>query len=264
MPLADQLRSIVHGFMPKSLVRARKRLQWRVIRKQYSSLPVHEAFSEIYRTKLWGEKEGEAFFSGGGSTEPFAAPYAESVSRFIRVHGIRTVLDLGCGDFRVGKRICSQTHVRYIGIDVVPALIAYNNAHFARDGIEFRCADIIEDDLPGADLCLIREVLQHLSNAQIQKVVARLARYPYVLATEDVYSGRSPRPNLDHTHGPDNRLHKRSGVFLDLPPFNLKTKTILAVPSPQTNSTLRTLLIRNTSSGPSGSRLAADCNSAPA
>jgi SAM-dependent methyltransferase len=167
------------------------------------------------------------------------------VVRFINEHAIKTVVDLGCGDFRVGRRICSQTNVRYIGIDIVPALIAHHQANFSREGVEFRCANIIQDELPDGELCLIRQVLQHLSNREISCVLSRLNKYGHLLVTEDVYHGsRTVRPNLDHLHGPDNRVHKRSGVFLDLPPYSLASQTLLEVSSPQTESVLRTLLIR--------------------
>jgi hypothetical protein len=36
-----------------------------------------DCFSEIYRTKLWGEANGEDYCSGGGSESPFAVPYVQ-------------------------------------------------------------------------------------------------------------------------------------------------------------------------------------------
>lgn len=244
--LPDKLRAFLYPFVPKSLLKLRKERKWRAIREQYGSLSVPDAFSEVYRTKLWGAVDDGEFFSGEGSTEFYAVPYSRVVTGLIREHHIRTVLDLGCGDFRVGKRICSEVRVHYTGVDIVPDLIAYNKSHFGREGIDFRCANIIADELPDADLCLIRQVLQHLSNAQISQVLKKLAKYPYVLVTEDVFSGRGLRPNLDHIHGPDNRLHKRSGVFLDLPPYNLNTQVVLEVPCTESNSIFRTVLIKNT------------------
>jgi hypothetical protein len=65
-----------------------------------------------------------------------------------------------------------------------------------------------------------------------------------VLVTEDVYSGPRMRPNLDIPHGPCNRLFRRSGVYLDLPPYNRKLQHVLEVVCPETDSVLRTSLIR--------------------
>lgn len=244
---SDGLRSFLKQFVPKRVLDARQQRRWESIRRHYASLSVADAFSRTYQTKLWGEAQGEKFCSGGGSDECFAIPYVEWVTKFVGEQGIRSVVDLGCGDFRVGRRLCANSEVRYIGADVVPELVAYNSSLFGCDRVAFRCINIIEDDLPDGELCVIRQVLQHLSNAEISQVLKKCEKYPYLLVTEDIYNGRRVRPNLDHVHGPDNRLHKRSGVFLELPPYALNAEVVLELPCPETSSILRTLLIRGAS-----------------
>jgi hypothetical protein len=69
---------------------------------------VSDCFSEIYHTKLWGEADGEAFCSGGGTDARFAVPYVQQVQNLIVEHRIRTVVDLGCRDFRVGRVLCGE------------------------------------------------------------------------------------------------------------------------------------------------------------
>jgi hypothetical protein len=216
---------------------------WTPIRRQYGQLSVREAFTQIYRNKLWGRIEGNKFFSGRGSLDKFAIPYAEWLTRFITEHNIRTVVALGCGDFRIGQRICSAVSVNYVGVDIVPELIAYNHSQFGSERVSFKFANIIEDELPDGELCLIRQVLQHLSNKQISSVLTNCTKFRYLIVTEDVHSGRRMRPNLDMMHGPDNRVFKRSGVFLDRAPFNLQTLNLLEIPSPKTASVIRTCLI---------------------
>jgi SAM-dependent methyltransferase len=211
--------------------------------RRYGRLPVAEAFAEVYRRKDWGQVEGERFCSGFGSGYGFAVPYAEWVNRFIAERGITTVVDVGCGDFRVGRRICSASTAHYIGVDIVPDLIAHNKARFGRRGIDFLCANVIESRPPHGDICLIRQVLQHLSNVQISRVLANCATFRYLVITEDIYAGSGMRPNLEKPHGPDNRLFKRSGVYLDLPPYSLKAQNVLEIAIPATRSIVRTLLI---------------------
>ena len=244
------IRSVVRRFVPERILQKyrKERTLWmrKSIRKEFGGLPIADAFTEIYRRKLWGQLEGEGFFSGGGSLERFAGPYAERVKAFIAERGITTVIDLGCGDFRVGQRICEGSAVRYIGVDVVPDLIARNKSKFAFNGVDFKCLNIIEDQLPVGELCLIRQVLQHLSNGEIARVLANCSKFPFLLVTEDVYSGPDMRPNLDVLHGPDNRLFRNSGVYLDLPPFNLNTEYILEIPCPETHSVIRTCCIERT------------------
>jgi hypothetical protein len=243
----SQLRRIVRPFVPKHILKIRAHLiwsrTWARIRQQYGHLSVAEAFTQTYRNKLWGGMEGDEFFSGFGSLDKFAAPYVEWLTRFIAERDIQTIVDLGCGDFRIGQKICSDISVNYIGVDIVSDLIAFNQHRYGTATASFRCANIIEDELPEGDLCLIRQVLQHLSNAQISRVLANCRKFPYLLVTEDVYCGRRMRPNLDIMHGPDNRLHKRSGVFLDRAPFSLQTQSVFEIPCPETSSVIRTCLI---------------------
>ncbi len=236
-------RSIAKRFAPISVLRMHKQLKWAIIRKQYGELSVTEAFQRTYNRKLWGNIEGEEFFSGGGSLETFVTVYNNWLSKFIIDKKINTVIDLGCGDFRVGRQICSAVPVSYVGIDIVPDLITYNQTRFGDENIGFICTNIIEDEIPGGDLCLIRQVLQHLSNTQISRVLANCAHFPYLVVTEDVYNGPGMRPNLDIKHGPDNRLFRNSGVFLDRPPFNMQVLDVLEIPCPETSSIIRTCLI---------------------
>lgn len=216
---------------------------WIPIRQRYSQLSVAEAFAQTYRNQLWGRLRGDEFFSGRGSLDEFATPYVEWLTKFITEHNINTIVDLGCGDFRIGQRICSAVSTNYVGVDIVPELIAHNQSQFGSPRVCFRCADIIEDALPDGEICLIRQVLQHLSNNQICSVLDNCMKFPYLLVTEDVYSGQKMRPNLDIMHGPDTRVFKRSGVFLDRAPFNRQTQNVFEIAIPETPSVIRTCLI---------------------
>jgi SAM-dependent methyltransferase len=195
----------------------------------YKRLSVSEAFSAIYRSHAWGSIEDRPFCSGDGSIrEEAVGPYCVMIREFITANNIRRVVDLGCGDFAVGSRFTGPS-VDYVGIDVVPDLIRYNQEHFAAPGVEFRCMNIIEDELPQGDLCLVRQVLQHLSNAQIQQTLRSLRLYRYVIATEHVYAGAGLRRNRDKPQGPGTRIPRRSGVFLESSPFNCPAKLVLEV-----------------------------------
>jgi SAM-dependent methyltransferase len=208
----------------------------------YKQLSVSEAFSDIYRSHAWGSREDRPFCSGDGSIrEDAVGPYCAMIRDFIAGNNIQRVVDLGCGDFAVGSQFISPA-VHYLGIDVVPDLIRYNQEHFATPGVEFRCINIIDDPLPHGDLCLVRQVLQHLSNAQILKTLKSLRRYRYVIATEHVYAGAGLRRNRDKPQGPGTRIPRRSGVFLESPPFNCPAKLTLEVPLSH-NQILRSVVI---------------------
>jgi SAM-dependent methyltransferase len=173
-------------------------------------------------------------------------PAGDPAKNLISEHQIRTVVDLGCGDFRVGRLLCAQCDLQDVGADVIPDLIAYNQSRFGGPQ-EFRCANLIDDELPDGELCLIRQVLQHLSNAEISRVLAKCAKYRVVLVTEEVFTKPGSRPNLDIAHGPDNRASDNSGVFLNLPPFSFMTTPVLEIPIPGDLSVMRTVMVEGLS-----------------
>lgn len=234
--------SIVKRIIPAPLLKMRDSRRWSKIRQEYASLSVADAFTKAYRNKLWGHAEGEEFFSGAGSLEEFTTSYVNWICRFITKHQIDTIVDLGCGDFKVGRRICGAVAVNYIGADIVSDLISYNQSRFGNNTTCFKCMNILNDRLPEGDVGLLRQVLQHLSNKEISQVLANCIRFPYLIVTEDCYCGPDMRPNLDITHGPDNRWFRRSGVFLDRPPFNIRAQVVLEIPY-ERNCAMRTCLI---------------------
>jgi SAM-dependent methyltransferase len=209
--------------------------------KVYRGLSLPETFQRIYRTKAWGD-DGEPFFSGPGSHRPICELYCASIVKFIEENKIRSVIDLGCGDFSVGRRIHEATGVRYTGIDVVPELIEHHRKTVNYPLVSFECADITCDRLPVADLCLIRQVLQHLSNEEVTKVLANLGNFPLVLISE--HTPVNPASiNCDKPHGPDVRAKYNSGLYIERPPFSAPAVELWAFPLKK-NSILRTVLLK--------------------
>jgi hypothetical protein len=187
------------------------------------------AFSRVYATNAWGGEPGE-FYSGEGSKTTFAAPYVDAVVALMRQHDVSRVVDLGCGDFRVGRTLCdTDPTIEYVGVDVVPALIARNQQEFGTDRIRFVATNIDGGDLPAGDICLIRQVLQHMSNAEIGRVLAAVtAQYPLVVITEhQPPRTKRRRYNVKLGHGYGNRLLRGSAIQVDQPPFNLPSVTVL-------------------------------------
>lgn len=212
----------------------------------YDGLTPRDAFSSIYHGRRWGSGgQQQDFYSGSGSHEPsLVDQYVEAVTDFLReLPGRPDAVDLGCGDFNVGQRIrpfCG----RYTGADVVPTLIEHNQARYGHLGVTFRCLDIAEDPLPPGEVVLIRQVLQHLSNAHIAKVVPKLAQYRYAVVTEHVPLGRFT-PNRDMRTGAGIRLlaSPKSGVVLTERPFRLRVRSQRVLSeSRQYGGVIRTIL----------------------
>ncbi|WP_079720745.1 class I SAM-dependent methyltransferase [Salegentibacter holothuriorum] len=192
-------------------------------KKSRKPWPTKDAMVQIYENKLWGGDKS-LYYSGLGSHHPeMVNPYLEALSSFLDDFETSPVVcDLGCGDFNIGKELVKYTK-KYIAIDIVPDLIAYNKKEFKAENLEFHALDIAKDTLPPGDCAILRQVLQHLSNAEIRRVVEKLYDFKYIVLTEHL-----PEvdflPNKDIISGQGIRLKKQSGVNLLASPFNFKVR----------------------------------------
>ncbi len=185
--------------------------------------PTKDAMDQVYQNKLWGSNNSK-FYSGAGSHDPeIVNPYVEVLSTFLTsFENPLTLCDLGCGDFNVGKDLVKHTK-NYIAVDIVAKLIEHNKEKFKEDNLEFHCLDISVDDLPSGDCVILRQVLQHLSNAEVKSIVSKLTNYQYVILTEHIPEGDFV-PNKEIISGQGTRLKKSSGISLLEFPFSLKVK----------------------------------------
>lgn len=213
------IKRSVKAALPESLMRRIDRARLGGLRRRFGKLSRAEAFRAVYRERRWGEREEGEFCSGSGSRGALADAYCRLIEEYVRTHNISSIVDLGCGDFTIGRRLAALP-LRSCGVDIVPEPIGRNRRLYGSERVTFQCLDILEDPLPDGDLCLVRQVLQHLSNAEIQALLPRLAPYRHVIVTEHVFSGVVEFPNSDKPHGPDTRLPDGSGVFLALPLFS--------------------------------------------
>ncbi len=213
----------------QQLERSAKRKERRTKRELQRYAKAKDVFTRVYEIGCWGRSKevGDRYYSGAGShADEAVTPYVSAVCGFLKsLEEKLDAVDLGCGDFAIGSRIRPYCG-KYIAADVVEGLIKRNKEKYVNMGVEFRAMDIINDDLPKGDVVFIRQVLQHLSNSEIAKVVAKLpTRYRFLILTEHLPLSDSFAPNLDKAHGFDIRLElekEPSGIVLTEPPFNLK------------------------------------------
>jgi 2-polyprenyl-3-methyl-5-hydroxy-6-metoxy-1,4-benzoquinol methylase len=249
MGMSSSLKKKIKPLLSERLVSIYKKNRLKRIRKRNRERSASDVFTEVYRKNLWGGRPGE-FRSGLGSDDDHTDLYCTMIKEYIDSFEKPevVVVDLGCGDFRVGKKIMRKK-VKYIGVDVVPELISNNKKLYETPHVEFFCRDITSDVLPDGDICLIRQVFQHLSNSQISAVLRKLDDYTAVFITEHYPEDLEHCvPNLDKPHGGDTRLHDNSAVFLDKPPFGLKgIELILEIPYAGNKGSLRTFRLRKNS-----------------
>lgn len=232
----SKLKRVIKRFTPQLVIDWRyKWLRKRLISKSnqvFANKSPKEIFSQIYSDGWWGKAgDTQDYSSGHGSHLPgHVNPYVDAVSNFLKHMPVdTTVVDLGCGDFNIGSRICHNAG-KYLACDIALNVIERNREKFAFQNVEFRCVDMINDDLPSGDVAIIRQVFQHLSNADIQEVLAKLGQYEYLILTEFI-PVEDFTPNIDHHTGPLSRMARgiNSGVVLTEDPFNLKPKAMKVI-----------------------------------
>lgn len=176
--------------------------------KRWSGQPVQDVFSEIYQTNRWQDADSR---SGTGSNLDQTAAVRAALPGIFERYGIKSFLDIPCGDFYWMSKV-DLSGIFYTGGDIVPALIEQNLKQHKSASISFRVINLIEDELPTADLLMVRDCLVHLSFADALRAVANIARSPvrYLLATTFI----------DITRNDDIVTGQWRMLNLSLPPFS--------------------------------------------
>lgn len=167
-----------------------------------------ERFTNIFEKNKWKDAESR---SGAGSSMDATSLIRESIPELVEELGVTRFLDAPCGDYHWFRAVRRGPDVKYIGGDIVKALIASNEQSYADERTEFIYLNIIKDPLPAADLWLCRDCLIHLSYDDIDKVLANFLNsdIKYLLAT----THGEVRENIDIPTG-----HCRM-INLELEPF---------------------------------------------
>ncbi len=148
---------------------------------RWAAMSPAEVFDDIYRTNRWNDPDSR---SGGGSNLQQTEAVREALPGLFRRYGIRSFLDIPCGDFHWMSHV-DLSAVNYLGGDIVPDLIAGNTGKHGSDRIHFAVMNLMSDPLPPADLLLVRDCLVHLSFADIASALANIKRSSvrYLLTT---------------------------------------------------------------------------------
>jgi SAM-dependent methyltransferase len=207
--------------------------QWRQVQCEKgisAERSMADIFTEVYEKNIWKGNEEEGGYATLNPDAAYTQKYIELIRKFLKERKIKHVVDLGCGNFTLSRQFLVPG-IRYTGIEVVPRLVEFLRENYAGDEIGFECLDITENDLPDGEVCLIKEVLQHFSNAEILNVLRKCKKYKYTIVTDAVpHPQKFPEVivNLDISHGPLTRYHFNSALFFDKPPFNLTKIETLA------------------------------------
>jgi SAM-dependent methyltransferase len=138
-------------------------------------------FDFIYARRVWGGG------SGAGSDLKHTVLYVAYVQALMDRREVRSVLDLGCGDWRF-SRYLDFSGRNYVGFDIVPSVVAANRDAFGAPNIHFEHADLsTHPKFDPCDLILCKDVLQHLSNARVSAILSKCCTARLALITNDYY-----------------------------------------------------------------------------
>ena len=182
----------VKNYFESLRMKCRKLVTWLRFRNIKNNA---DLFGKIYKDGLWGKSN--TFNSGTGSNMINAQQYIDLINKYIEKDNIKTIVDIGCGDFKVASGFNLQSK-EYIGCDIVSSLIDYNNSAYKSKNVQFICLDAINNELPKGDLLLVRQVLQHLSNNDVKRFIQKFYGYKHVIVTDEL---------------PNNNSHKKTVKF---------------------------------------------------
>lgn len=145
-------------------------------------------FTKIYEKKIWGDNKNKNYSgsSGGGSCTSYNKKYVEILKKVISDYNITSVVDLGCGDFRIGKSIYNDIDIIYTGYDAYKKVIDYNITEHPKPKYTFEHLDFYnnKETIVKGDMCILKDVIQHWSLDEIYLFLDYLTtsnKFKYIL-----------------------------------------------------------------------------------
>jgi len=184
----------------------------------YTTSTMEQIFTLKYENRHWGNNRHPSYkgSSGEGSDIKYNKDtYVPFLKRFLQERHISSVVDLGCGDFRCGPYIYGDTNVLYTGYDAYKGVVDYNATVFPRPKYTFMHSDFFNNKelIVSADLCIIKDVLQHWSLQHIYEFLDFLVeskKFHYILLCNCAYQTQ------DDTDIIDGKFRPLSSNFLPL------------------------------------------------
>jgi hypothetical protein len=149
-----------------------------------------DIFSSIYEQRRWGKDIRPNFKgnSGSGSALEFNTDYIAFLKKFFVEKDIKSVVDMGCGDWRCGKAIYEGTDIDYLGYDVYEPLLRHLMEAYECDKWKFKYLDCgaTLNETKNADLLIVKDVLQHWTDEEVKAFMEfqkTNKKYKYILIT---------------------------------------------------------------------------------
>ena len=153
---------------------------------------MEKAFTEIYDKNRWGDGSGS-----GSNPTPDNLKYIGILESIIKEYDIKTICDVGCGDWKFSQYINFPKDVKYTGIDCVKSVIDNNNKNFKKKNITFKHKSVDDNYIPkNFDLIVIKDVIQHWEDEHILNFMKEIIENnKYVFSTNGYKFMRDPSKN---------------------------------------------------------------------
>tara|TARA_B100001094_G_C18184444_1_gene802872 strand:- start:2388 stop:3002 length:615 start_codon:yes stop_codon:yes gene_type:complete len=176
---------------------------------------MEEAFTEIYKKNRWGNGSGS-----GSNMSPDNKKYIEILEGILKDYGIKTICDIGCGDWRFSQFI-NFKGCKYLGIDCVKSVIDENKKEYTKKNINFEHKSVEDNYIPsGYDLIIIKDVIQHWEDEDIIKYMNELIKNNKYVFTTNGYKFMRDKSKNELTKRDINNNYRYFPVDINKYPLN--------------------------------------------
>jgi hypothetical protein len=165
-----------------------------------------DIFTTIYERNLWGNNHHPEYHgsSGEGSDIDYnRTSYVPFLKNLILHNNLKSIVDLGCGDFRCGELIYQDLDVLYTGYDAYKKVIDHHLASYPLPKYFFIHLDFCnnKERIIHGDICILKDVIQHWSLENIYSFLDYLVetkKFKYILICN---CGYQTKDNTDIANG---------------------------------------------------------------
>ncbi|MEU7227955.1 class I SAM-dependent methyltransferase [Streptomyces chrestomyceticus] len=163
-------------------------------------------FGALYASDSWklfpgGDGKNENLSrSGSGSDLVQTAALRRELPELISRLGVRSFLDMPCGDFYWMSQVELGVDA-YLGADIVPEVVEQNERKFGRPDRAFRVLDITRSRIPQVDMIFSRDCLVHFSNADVRAALRNVKRSGSTYFATTTFTGRADNADDIETGG---------------------------------------------------------------
>lgn len=154
-------------------------------RRQLRKKSVAQVFNDIFAHNGWS---GDESVSGLGSSLVQTQVLIDTLPGLFKKYGIKTMLDIPCGDFHWMKHVDLKP-VTYVGGDIVASVVE-RNKRYETDNVTFKHLDLIADPLPKVDVIFCRDCLVHFAYKDLRAALANIAKSGSTYLLTTTFPGR--------------------------------------------------------------------------